>query len=47
MLEEELEWRDSTGDYPAYQRRKSDNLDRVTGFPYSNKIPRGYWDEED
>ena len=44
----ELEkWRDSTGDYPAHKRRKNDNLDRVTGFPYSNKIPQGYWDEED
>jgi len=41
----ELEnWRDSTGDHPSHERRKSDKIDRVTGFPHTKKIPRDYWE---
>jgi len=48
VLAMELEkWREATGDHPAYKRRRSDMIDRVTGFPHTKKIPRGYWDEED
>ncbi len=41
----ELEkWREATGDHPSHKRRKSDMIDRVTGFPHTRKIPRDYWE---
>jgi hypothetical protein len=33
------EWIEQTGDFPAAYRVRDDNTDRITGLPFSTKIP--------
>lgn len=37
-------WRKETWDHPAWQRRKSDNADRITGARLIKGTPEHYWD---
>ena len=36
------QWKEQTGDFPSWERRRGDHTDRIMGIHFSNKIPPMY-----